>query len=160
MIIFFLTAAGQRPTRTFFNGFPSLCNENPNSLPGLPLPLPPVTTLTNLYPLEDWTICSFPIQMWELDLRKGRVQRNWCFQTVMLERTLEKSLGQEIKRVNSKGNQPWTVIGKTDAQAEAPILWPPDEKNWLIGKDSDAGKDWGQEEKGTTGWDGCMASLI
>ena len=98
--------------------------------------------------------------MWELDHRKGRVQRNWCFQTVMLERSLEKSLGQEIKRVNSKGNQAWTVIGKTDAQAEAPILWPPDEKNWLIGKDSDVGKDWGQEEKGTTGWDGCMASLI
>ena len=69
----------------------------------------------------------------------------------MLERTLDNLLdSKEIKWVNSKGNQPWTVIGKTDAEAEAPILWPPDVKNWLIGKDPDAGKDWGQEEKGMT----------
>ena len=69
----------------------------------------------------------------------------------MLERTLDNLLdGKEIKRVNSEGNQPWIVIGKTDAEAEAPILWPPDVKNWLTGKDPDAGKDWGQEEKGMT----------
>ena len=69
----------------------------------------------------------------------------------MLERTLDNLLdSKEIKRVNSEGNQPWIVIGKTDAEAEAPILWPPDVKNWLTGKDPDAGKDWGQEEKGMT----------
>ena len=69
----------------------------------------------------------------------------------MLERTLDNLLdSKEIKRVNSEGNQPWIVIGKTDAEAEAPILWPPDVKNWLTGKDPDAGKEWGQEEKGMT----------
>ena len=69
----------------------------------------------------------------------------------MLEKTLQGPLDfKEIKPLNLKGNQPWIFIGKTDAEAEAPILWPPDEKNWLIGKDPDAGKDWRQEEKGTT----------
>ena len=70
---------------------------------------------------------------------------------MVLEKTLERPLDcKEIKPVNPKGNQPWIFIGKTDAKAETPILWPPDAKNWLIGKDSDAGRDWGQEEKGTT----------
>ena len=73
------------------------------------------------------------------------------FQTVMLEKTLESPLDcREIKPVNPKGNQPWIFIGRTDAEAEAPILCPPDAKNWLIGKDPDIGKDWRQEEKGTT----------
>ena len=76
---------------------------------------------------------------------------NWCFWTVVLERTLESPLDcKEIKPVNPKGNQSWIFIGRTDAEAEAPILWPPDVKNWLNGKDPDAGKDWRQEEKGTT----------
>ena len=76
--------------------------------------------------------------------------KNWCFQTVVLEKTLESPLDcKEIKPVNSKGYQTWTFIGKNDAEAETPILWPPDAKSWLIGKDPDAGKDWGQE-KGTT----------
>ena len=74
---------------------------------------------------------------------------NWCFQTVVLEKTLENPLNsKEIKPVNPKGNQPWIFIGRADAEAEALILWPPDAKNWLTGKDPDAGKDWGQEEKG------------
>ena len=75
--------------------------------------------------------------------------KNWCFWTVVLEKTLESPLDRkEIKLVNPKGNQPWIFIGRTDA--EAPILWPPDAKSWLIGKDPDAGQDWGQEEKRVT----------
>ena len=77
--------------------------------------------------------------------------KNWCFWTVGSEKTLEGPLGyKEIKPVNPKGNQSWIFIGRTDAEAEAPVLWPPDVKSWLIGKDPDAGKDWRQEEKGTT----------
>ena len=76
---------------------------------------------------------------------------DWCFWTVVLEKTLESPLGsKEIKPVNPKENQPWLFIGKTDAKAEAPILWPPDSKSPLTGKDPDAGKDWGQEKKGVT----------
>ena len=81
--------------------------------------------------------------------------KNWCFSTVVLEKTLESPLDiKEIKSFNAKGNQPWTFIGRTDAETQAPILWPLDGKNWLIGKDPDAGKDWGQEEKRVTevGW--------
>ena len=86
--------------------------------------------------------------MWELDSKESWVPKNWCFWTVVLEETLENPLDcEEIKPVNLKGNQSWIFIGKTDAEVETPILWPPDVKNWLIGKDPDAGKDWGQEEK-------------
>ena len=89
--------------------------------------------------------------MWEVDHKEGGVLKSWCFWTVMLEKTLESPLdSKEIKPVNSKGNQPRMFIGRTDAEAEVPILWPPDAKSWLIGKDPDAGKDWSQEEKGTT----------
>ena len=90
----------------------------------------------------------FPVVMWELDLKEGWVLKNWCFQTVMLEKTLENPLDCKIKSVNPKGNQPWVFIGRTDAKA--PILWPPDAMSWLIWKDPDAGKDRRQEEKGTT----------
>ena len=95
--------------------------------------------------------------MWELDHKEGWVPKNWCFWTVVLEKTLESS--KEIKAVHPKGNQSWIFSGRTDAEADAPILWPPDVKNQFIGKHPDAGKDWRQEEKGTTGWDGWMASL-
>ena len=90
--------------------------------------------------------------MWELDHKEGWAPKNWCFWTVVLEKTLESPLEcKEIKPVNPKGNWSWIFIGKTDAEAEAPILWPPDvKKNWLIGKDPDAGRDWRQKEKGTT----------
>jgi len=85
-------------------------------------------------------------RMWELD-QKGWAL-NWYFWIVGLDKTLESPLdGKEIKPVNAKGNQPWLFIGRTDAEAEAPILWPPDSKSWLTGKDPDAGKDWSQEEK-------------
>ena len=91
------------------------------------------------------------IWMWELDCKDSWVPKNWCFWTVVLEKTLEKPLDcKEIKPVHPKGNQPWLFIGRTDAEAEAPILWPPDVKNQLIGKDPDTGKDWRQEEKGNT----------
>ena len=89
--------------------------------------------------------------MWELDHKESWVLENWYFWTVVLEMTLESPLdSKEIKPVSPKGNQSWIFIGRTDAEAEAPILWPPNAKSWLIWKDSDAGKDWGQEEKGMT----------
>ena len=89
--------------------------------------------------------------MWELDYKESWVQKNWCFWTVVLEKTLESPLDyKEIKPVCPKGNQSWIVIGKTDADAETSILWPQDAKSWLIWKDPDAGKDWRQKEKGMT----------
>ena len=88
--------------------------------------------------------------MWELDYKESWVSKNWCFWTVVVK-TLEIPLDcKEIIPVNLKGNQSWISIGRTDAEAETPILWPPDAKNWLTGKDLDAGKDWRQVEKGTT----------
>ena len=89
--------------------------------------------------------------MWELDYKESCAPKNWCFWTVVLEKTLESPLDcKEIQLVHPKGNQPWIFIGRTDAEAETPILWPPDVKSWLIWKDPDAGKDWGQKEKGIT----------
>ena len=89
--------------------------------------------------------------MWELDYKASWVPKNWCFWTVVLEKTLESPLDcKEIQPVHPKGNQFLVFIGRTDVEAETPILWPPDAKRWLIGKDSDAGKDWRQEEKRTT----------
>ena len=102
------------------------------------------SSLSSCYPVvmygcENWTI------------KKGWVPKNWCFWTVVLEKTLESLLNcKEIKSVNSKGNQSWIFIGRTDAETEAPILWPPRRKSWLIRKDPDAGKDWRQEQKGMT----------
>ena len=88
--------------------------------------------------------------MWELDYKESWALKNWCFWTVVMEKTLESPLDcKEIQPVHPKGNQSWTFISKTDAEAETPILWPPDAKNWLICKDPEAGKDW-RQEKGTT----------
>ena len=96
----------------------------------------------------------FPVVMyglWELDYKEIWAQKNWCFWTVVLEKTLESPLDcKEIQPVHLKGDQSWAFIGRTDAEAETPIFWPPDAKNWLSGKDPDAGKDWRQEETGTT----------
>ena len=88
--------------------------------------------------------------MWKLDYKKSWVLKNWCFWTVVLK-TLESPLNcKEIKPVNPKGDQSWIFTGRTDAKAETPIVWPSDVKNWLLGKNPNAGKDWRQEEKGTT----------
>ena len=89
--------------------------------------------------------------MWELDYEESWAPKNWCFWTVVLEKTLESPLDcKEIQTVHPKGDQSWVFIGRIDAKAKAPIFWLPHAKSWLIGKDSDAGRDWGQEEKGTT----------
>ena len=89
--------------------------------------------------------------MWELNYKESWAPKNWCFWTVVLEKTLESPFdSKEIQPVHRKGNQSWIIIGRTVAEAEAPILWPPDLKNWLIGKDPDAGKDWRWEEMGMT----------
>ena len=89
--------------------------------------------------------------MWELDYKESRALKKWCFWTVVLEKTLESLLNsKEIQPVHLKGNQTWIFIGRTDVEAETPILWPPDAKTWFLGKDPDAGKDWRQEEEGTT----------
>ena len=89
-------------------------------------------------------------EMWELNHKESWEPKNWCFWTVVLEKTLASPLDcREIQPVHPKGNQSWIPIGRTDAEAEIPILWPPDVKNWLIGKDPNAGKDW-RQEKGTT----------
>ena len=103
--------------------------------------------------------------MWELDCEESWTL-NWCFWTVVLEKTLESPLDcKEIQPVHSDGDQPWDFFGRNDAKAETPVLWPPHVKSWLTGKDPDAGRDWGQEEKGTTedemaGWhhwpNGCV----
>ena len=96
---------------------------------------------------QSYGFFSSHVRVWESDHKEGWVLKNWCFSTVVLKKTLESPLDiKEIKPVNPKGNQPWIFTGRTDAKAEAPILWIPDAKIWLIGKDTDARKDWGQEE--------------
>ena len=96
---------------------------------------------------QSYGVSSIHVQMWKLNLKEGWTPKNWYFQIVVLEKTLKSPLdSKEIKPVNTKGNQPWIFTGRTDAEAEAPILWPPDAKSWLIGKDLNAGKDWRQED--------------
>ena len=112
---------------------------------------------------QGYGFSSGHVWMWELDYKESWVPKNWCFRTVVLEKTLESPLDcKEIKPVNPKGNQSWIFIGRTDAEAEAPVLWPPEGKSWLTGKDPDARKDWEQEQKGEQrmGWlDGITDSM-
>ena len=90
------------------------------------------------------------VWMWELDYKESWASKNWCFWTVVLEKALESPLdSKEIQPIHPKGNQSWIFIGRTDAEAETPILWPPDVKNWVTGKDPDAGKDWRHEKRMT-----------
>ena len=105
---------------------------------------------------QSYGFSSSHVRMWELDHKEGWVRKNWCFWTVVLEKTLESPLDcKEIQPVNPKGNQPWIFIGRTDAKAEAPILWPPDAKNWFTGKDPDAAKRLkAGREADNWGWDG------
>ena len=100
---------------------------------------------------QGYGFSSDHVWLWELDYEEGWAPKNWCFWTVVLEKTLESPLDyKEIQSVHSEGDQSWVFIGRTDAEGETPILWPPDAKNWLIWKDPNAGKDWRQEEKGMT----------
>ena len=97
---------------------------------------------------QSYGFSSSHVWMWELDYKESWVPKNWCFWTVMLKKTLESPFEcKEIQPVHPRGNQSWIFIGRTDAEAETPVLWAPNVKNWLIGKDPDAGKDWRQEEK-------------
>ena len=98
-----------------------------------------ITLLTKVHLSQSYGFSSSHVWKWELDHKEGWVLKNWCFWTVVLEKTWVKPW------VNPKGNHPWILIGRTDAEAEAPILWPPDGNSWPIGKYFDAGKDWGQE---------------
>ena len=107
-------------------------------------------TLATKFCLISYGFSSSHVCMWELDCKESWAPKNWCFLTVMLEKTLESPLDCKIKLVNPKGNQPWISIGRTDAEAEGPILWPPDGKKWLTGKDPDLSKDWRREGKGMT----------
>ena len=109
-----------------------------------------VTLPTKVCLVKAMVFSSSHVWMWELDYKQSWVPKNWNFWTVVLEKTLESPLdSKEIQPVHPKGNQSWIFIGRTDAEAETPIIWPPDAKNWLFGKDPDAGKDW-RQEKGTT----------
>ena len=101
---------------------------------------------------QGYGFSSSHVWMWELDHNEGWALKNWCFRTVVLEKTLESLLHCKIKPVNPKGNQSWMLIGRPDAEAEAPILWLPDGKSRLFGKDPDADKDWGQEKGVMVGW--------
>ena len=100
---------------------------------------------------QSYGFSSGHVWMWELGYKESWTLKNWCFWTVLLEKTFESLLdSKEIQPVHPKGNQSWLFIGRTDAEAETPVLWPPNVKNWLIWKDPDAGKDWKWEDKGTT----------
>ena len=113
-----------------------------------------ITLSTKVHLVKASGFSSSQVWMWELDYKESWVPRNWCFWTVVLK-TFESPLHCKIQPVHPKGNQSWIFIGRTDAEAEIPVLWPLDTKNWFIWKDLDAGKDWGQE-KGTedemVGW--------
>ena len=99
---------------------------------------------------QSYGFSSSNVRMWELDHKEGWAPKNWYFWIVVPEKTLESPLDSKIKPVNTKGDQPWIFSGRTDTEVEAPILWPLNEKSWLIGKVPNAGKDWGQEEKEPT----------
>ena len=105
---------------------------------------------------QSYCFSNSHVEMWELDHKEGWAPKNWCFQIIRLEKTLESPLDSKIKPVNTKGEQPWIFSGRTDTEVEAPILWPPDVKNRLTGEHCDAGNDRG--EGGNRGWDGWMAS--
>ena len=110
-----------------------------------------ITLPTKVHLVKAMFFSSSCVWMWELDCEENWAPKNWCFWTVVLEKTLESPLDcKEIQPVHPKGDQSWVFFGGTDAKAETPVLWPPRAKSWLIGKDSDAGRDWGQEEKGMT----------
>ena len=99
---------------------------------------------------QGYSFSSNHVWMWELDYKESWAPKNWCFWTMVLEKSLESPLGCKDQPVHPKGNKSWIFIGRTDVEAETPILWPPDAKSWLIWKDPDAGKDWRRAKKGST----------
>ena len=108
-------------------------------------------TLSTKFHLVKAMVFQWSCMDWELDYKESWALKNWCFWTVVLEKTLESPLdSKEIQPVHPKGDQSWVFIGRTDVETETPVLWPPDEKSWLIWKDPYTGKDWGQEDKGMT----------
>ena len=110
-----------------------------------------ITLSTKVQKSQGYGFSSGHVWMWELDCEEGWAPKNGCFWTVVLEKTVESPLDcKEIQPVHSEGDQSWVFFGRNDAKAETPVLWPPHAKSWLIGKDSDVGRDWGQEEKGMT----------
>ena len=110
-----------------------------------------ITLPTKVRLVKGYGFSSSHLWMWEWDYKESWVPKNWCFWAVVLEKTLESPLDcKKIQPVHPKGSQSWIFIGRTDAEAETPIVWPPDAKSWLIRKDPDAGKDWRWEEKGAT----------
>ena len=119
-----------------------------------------ITLPTKVHLVKAMVFFNSHVWMWELDYKESWALKNWCFWTVVLEKVLESPLDcKEIQPVHPKGNQSWIFICRTDAEAETPIFWSPDVKNWLIGKDPDAGKDTVGGEGNDRGWDGWMASL-
>ena len=109
-----------------------------------------ITLPTKVCLVKDYGFSSGHVWMWELDCEESWAPKNWCFWTVVLEKTLENPLDfKEIQPIHPKGDQSWVYFGRNDAKAETPVLWPLHAKSWLTGKDSDAGRDWGPEEKGT-----------
>ena len=108
-----------------------------------------ITLPTKVHLVKAMVFSSIHVWMWELDYKESWAPKNWCFWSVVLEKTLESPLDcKELQPVNPEGNQSWIFIGRIDAEAEAPIFWPPDAKNWLTGKDPDAGEDWGRRKRG------------
>ena len=106
-----------------------------------------IISLTKVHISQSYGFSSSQVWMWEMDHKEGWAPKNWCLWTVVLEKTLENPLdSKQIKPVNPEGNPPWIFIGRTDAEAEVSILWPPDAKSWLTGKDPKVGKDWRQQE--------------
>ena len=128
-----------------------LCNKiHKMSIPFDSIILINSTLLTKVHIVKSYGFSHTHVQMWELYHKERWAPKNWCSWTVVLEKTLESPLDcKEIQPVHPKGDQSWIFIGRTDAEAGAPILCPSNANSWLIGKDPDAGKDWGQEEKGT-----------
>ena len=110
-----------------------------------------ITLPSKFHPVKTIFFCSGHVWMWELGCEDSWAPKNWCFWSVVLEKSLESPLDcKEIQPVHPGGDQSWVFIGRTDSEAENPKFWPHHVKSWLIGKDPDAGRDWGQEEKGTT----------
>ena len=120
-----------------------------------------ITLPTKVCLVKAYCFSSGHVWMWELDCEESWVPKNWCFSPMVLEKTLKSPLDcKEIQLVHPKGDQSWLFFGRTDAEAETPVLWPPHAKSWLIGKDPDPGRDWGAGGEGDDrGWDGWMASL-